>query len=81
MRDPSPGIDPAAALGDWQQAQSGVGSGEWTHYNCTLATPMYGGGVHASKVDEAMPIRAAGLRGQFSGDEAPLCVPVTTGST
>jgi len=65
MRDPSPGIDPAAALGDWQQAQSGVGSGEWTHYNCTLATPMYGGGVRPGEVDEAMPIRAAGLRGQL----------------
>ncbi|MBN2885891.1 MAG: type III-B CRISPR module RAMP protein Cmr1 [Chromatiaceae bacterium] len=37
----------------------------WTHYNCKLVTPLYGGGVRAAEVDTAMPIRAAGIRGQL----------------
>lgn len=37
----------------------------WTHYSCKLVTPLYGGGVRAAEVDTAMPIRAAGIRGQL----------------
>ena len=32
---------------------------------CQLVTPMYGGGVKAGQVDEAMPIRTSGIRGQL----------------
>ncbi|SBS35754.1 hypothetical protein MSP8887_02457 [Marinomonas spartinae] len=38
---------------------------QWQTYNCTLVTPMYGGGVEAGKVDEKMPIRASSIRGQL----------------
>lgn len=38
---------------------------EWRNIACTLATPMYGGGVLAGKTDRAMPIRAASIRGQL----------------
>lgn len=34
-------------------------------YDCTLVTPMYGGGVKAGEVDTAMPIRATAIRGQL----------------
>lgn len=38
---------------------------QWQTYQCTLVTPMYGGGVEASKVDTNMPIRASSIRGQL----------------
>lgn len=38
---------------------------QWQTYNCTLVTPMYGGGVEAGKVDTEMPIRASSIRGQL----------------
>lgn len=41
------------------------GQPEWRAYKCTLVTPMYGGGVRAGEVDEAMPIRGASIRGQL----------------
>lgn len=37
----------------------------WQTYQCTLVTPMYGGGVEAGKVDTTMPIRASSIRGQL----------------
>ena len=64
MRQPTPGLDPADALRDWQQ-QTPAPEADWTYYSCKLVTPLYGGGVRAGAVDEAMPIRAAGLRGQL----------------
>ncbi|MCU8024409.1 type III-B CRISPR module RAMP protein Cmr1 [Shewanella sp. SM78] len=38
---------------------------EWITYQCTLVTPMFGGGVEAGKVDKDMPIRASAIRGQL----------------
>ncbi len=40
-------------------------SGTAVEYRCTLVTPMYGGGVQAGIVDQAMPIRATSIRGQL----------------
>lgn len=37
----------------------------WITYQCTLVTPMFGGGVEAGKVDKDMPIRASAIRGQL----------------
>lgn len=37
----------------------------WARYRCRLVTPMYGGGVEAGQVDEAMPIRITAIRGQL----------------
>lgn len=53
-------LDPAA-LG--QQLE--IIATEWKTYQCTLVTPMYGGGVKAGEVDAAMPIRATEIRGQL----------------
>lgn len=38
---------------------------KWEKYQCTLVTPMYGGGVTAGEVDKDMPIRASAIRGQL----------------
>lgn len=38
---------------------------QWHTLDYTLVTPMYGGGVKAHTVDEAMPIRASAIRGQL----------------
>ncbi|VEG12225.1 type III-B CRISPR module RAMP protein Cmr1 [Moraxella cuniculi] len=45
------------------QAQSSVL--QWHTLHCELITPMYGGGVISTKVDEKMPIRASAIRGQL----------------
>ncbi len=52
----------ATAMTDWEnQTQS---KPDYV-LSCRLVTPMYGGGVRAGEVDEAMPIRASGIRGQL----------------
>lgn len=38
---------------------------DWQTYQCTLVTPMYGGGVKPGVVDKEMPIRASAIRGQL----------------
>ncbi|WP_336297654.1 type III-B CRISPR module RAMP protein Cmr1 [Marinomonas mediterranea] len=38
---------------------------QWQTYECTLITPMYGGGVEAGEVDKQMPIRASEIRGHL----------------
>lgn len=38
---------------------------DWKTYECTLVTPMYGGGVKPGEVDSEMPIRASAIRGQL----------------
>ncbi len=53
-------LDPVA-LGE----QLGSIATEWKTYQCTLVTPMYGGGVKAGEVDKEMPIRATEIRGQL----------------
>lgn len=37
----------------------------WHTLQCELVTPMYGGGVESTKVDEKMPIRVTSIRGQL----------------
>ena len=60
LRNPPSMLDPGQAL-------TGVSAAGivWTDYQCTLVTPLYGGGISAGKVDEAMPIRASAIRGQL----------------
>lgn len=38
---------------------------KWHHLSCELVTPLYGGGVESSTIDDKMPIRAAGIKGQL----------------
>lgn len=38
---------------------------KWHVLSCELVTPMYGGGVKSTAVDEKMPIRASSIRGQL----------------
>ncbi|MCG5531161.1 type III-B CRISPR module RAMP protein Cmr1 [Halorhodospira halochloris] len=64
MRSPNPGLDPGAALTDWQERADETSFVKWS-YDCTVVTPLYGGGVRAGEVDQSMPIRATGIRGQL----------------
>ena len=48
----------------WNNAH-GASVGDGMTVQCKLITPMYGGGVKRGEVDEAMPIRASGIRGQL----------------
>ncbi|SJL83234.1 type III-B CRISPR module RAMP protein Cmr1 [Vibrio palustris] len=48
-----------------QEALKTTPTKTWQTYNCTLVTPMYGGGVKAGEVDKDMPIRASSIRGQL----------------
>ena len=65
MREARSDIDPAEALQAWQRQEPIAPAGDRLAYSCILVTPLYGGGVRAGEVDEAMPVRAAGLRGQL----------------
>lgn len=38
---------------------------KWHTLHCELITPLYGGGVESTKVDEKMPIRVSSIRGQL----------------
>ncbi|MFY9180151.1 MAG: type III-B CRISPR module RAMP protein Cmr1 [Venatoribacter sp.] len=38
---------------------------KWHSIECELVTPMYGGGVESTVVDEKMPIRVSSIRGQL----------------
>ncbi len=38
---------------------------KWHTLKCQLVTPLYGGGVDSSTVDEFMPIRASSIKGQL----------------
>lgn len=60
-REPAPN---EAMLAAWSE-NAMPATEHWTQYHCKLVTPMYGGGVNAAEVDEKMPIRASGIRGQL----------------
>lgn len=57
------GMEPASLLAELDAAQGRAR--RLLRYQCQLVTPMYGGGVKAGVVDEAMPIRATAIRGQL----------------
>lgn len=40
-------------------------SSKWHRLTCQLITPLYGGGVDSSTIDESMPIRASSIKGQL----------------
>ena len=65
MRKPTPGLSAEAAEAAWKTDAADAGQVGWMSYTCKLVTPLYGGGVRAGEVDEQMPIRASGLRGQL----------------
>ena len=79
MRQPTPGLDPADVLRDWEQ-QAPAPSADWTDYTCKLMTPLYGGGVRAGEVDAAMPIRPSGIRGQLRFWWRLACGPFASSS-
>jgi len=45
---------------DFQKPKS-----QWHKLKCKLITPLYGGGVESSTIDEKMPIRSSEIRGQL----------------
>lgn len=63
MAKPAPSALDPDALG--RTLDDNVGKEKWQSYQCTLVTPMYGGGVKAKEVDSDMPIRATEIRGQL----------------
>jgi CRISPR-associated protein Cmr1 len=64
MRRSNLGLDPSRALSAWSSTTNATADG-WIHYTCKLVTPLYGGGVRTAEVDQEMPIRASGIRGQL----------------
>ena len=78
MRKPNPAIHPDAALAAWETGRVDTGSETWRTFPCTLMTPLYGGGVRAGEVDEAMPIRPSGIRGQLRFWWRVACGPAPT---
>lgn len=61
MRQPNAGICPQTARTAWDLSQVS----QPVTVQCTLITPMYGGGVTPGVVDGDMPIRASAIRGQL----------------
>ncbi len=57
-------LDPSQAMQQWQEALPLLHTKVMTYSGQTL-TPLYGGGVKAGEVDEAMPIRASAIRGHL----------------
>lgn len=55
-------LDPSISIPSLDNLAPAV---QWHTLNCELITPMYGGGVISTKVDEKMPIRASAIRGQL----------------
>lgn len=45
---------------DFQKSES-----QWHKLECKLITPLYGGGIESSTIDEKMPIRGSEIRGQL----------------
>lgn len=65
MRRPSSAIDPADLASDWQADAAARSAADAIQLDGQLVTPLYGGGVVAGEVDRRLPIRIAGLRGQW----------------
>jgi len=80
MRQPQPGLDPAAARDNWSRQSSASDTG-WATYDCKLVTPLYGGGVRAGEVDQSMPIRPSGIRGQLRFWWRLACGPFDSSKT
>lgn len=47
------------------QEENGLKALSWHEIECELVTPMYGGGVESTVIDEKMPIRVSSIRGQL----------------
>lgn len=58
-------IPPYSALELQDMLKNGHEEADTHVFDCTLVTPMYGGGVKAGEVDTTMPIRATAIRGQL----------------
>lgn len=58
----SPAVDPRQEL---ERIRARPATAEVVTCQCTLVTPMFGGGVKAGEVDRSMPIRATAVRGQL----------------
>lgn len=65
MRNLPKDLDPAVELDVWQQKCKEYQDDTLLRYSCETITPLYGGGVKAGEVDQELPIRPSGLRGQL----------------
>lgn len=64
MRTPNPALGVGDAIAAWDAARAAAAADAVT-VQCTLATPMYGGGVTPGEVDRELPIRPGAIRGQL----------------
>ena len=64
MRRRNSQLRPDEARAAWDAAQPSAAAAP-VRVQCTLTTPMYGGGVAPGEVDRAMPIRPTAIRGQL----------------
>ena len=64
MRRRNSQLGPDEARAAWDAAQPSAAAAP-VRVQCTLTTPMYGGGVAPGEVDRAMPIRPTAIRGQL----------------
>ena len=64
MRRRNSRLRPDEARAAWDAAQPSAAAAP-VRVQCTLTTPMYGGGVAPGEVDRAMPIRPTAIRGQL----------------
>ena len=60
LRAPPPSLQP-----DKYKLPDDNAAERWQTYECTLVTPLFGGGVQAGEVDRKMPVRASAIRGQL----------------
>ena len=65
MRKPNPAVPLEAAHAAWRTDGAQSDRHAWQTLSCKLVTPLYGGGVRAGEIDETMPIRPSGIRGQL----------------
>ena len=64
MRRPNPTVSADDALAVWNAVQRADVSDPITA-ECTLTTPMYGGGIQPGVLDCELPVRTSSLRGQL----------------
>lgn len=65
MRKPNTAEPLETARAAWEAGEAYPNGDTWRTLSCRLVTPLYGGGVRAGEVDEVMPIRPSGIRGQL----------------
>ncbi|WP_295437492.1 type III-B CRISPR module RAMP protein Cmr1 [uncultured Thiodictyon sp.] len=78
MRKPNQAAPLDAARAAWAAGGGQSDGHTWRTLPCKLVTPLYGGGVRPGQVDETLPVRVAGIRGQLRYWWRIACGPIPT---